>query len=76
MKLFPADRLDPGYLRAVLAALPQAPIVPTGGIDAGNAAAWLDAGAVALGIGSALTSDPEQLARLRAVLAVRPNHDS
>jgi 2-dehydro-3-deoxyphosphogluconate aldolase / (4S)-4-hydroxy-2-oxoglutarate aldolase len=57
VKLFPADQLGPDYLRAVLAALPQAPVIPTGGIDASNAAEWLDAGAVGLGVGGALTRD-------------------
>lgn len=58
IKLFPADGHAPGYLRAVRAALPQAPLVPTGGIDATNARAWLDAGAVALGVGGSLTRAP------------------
>jgi 2-dehydro-3-deoxyphosphogluconate aldolase / (4S)-4-hydroxy-2-oxoglutarate aldolase len=57
VKLFPADQLGPDYLRAVLAALPQAPVIPTGGIDASNAAEWLDAGAVGLGVGGALTRE-------------------
>lgn len=60
VKLFPADEHRPGYLRAIRAALPQAPMVPTGGIDASNAAEWLRAGAVAVGVGGALTRDPEQ----------------
>lgn len=55
VKLFPASELGVGYLRAVLAALPQAPLVPTGGVDATNARNWLDTGAVALGVGGALT---------------------
>ncbi len=55
VKVFPAAQLGPGFVRAVRAALPQAPLVPTGGIDAGNAAEWLAAGAVAVGCGGALT---------------------
>lgn len=58
VKLFPADEHRPGYVRAIRAALPQAPLVPTGGVDAANARAWLDAGAVALGVGGALTREP------------------
>jgi 2-dehydro-3-deoxyphosphogluconate aldolase / (4S)-4-hydroxy-2-oxoglutarate aldolase len=57
IKLFPAGALGPGYLRSVLAALPQAPIMATGGVGAHNAREWLEAGAVALGVGGALTSD-------------------
>jgi 2-dehydro-3-deoxyphosphogluconate aldolase/(4S)-4-hydroxy-2-oxoglutarate aldolase len=55
VKVFPAAQLGPGFVRAVRAALPQAPLVPTGGVDAGNAAQWLAAGAVAVGCGGALT---------------------
>jgi len=69
VKLFPANQLGPDYLRAVRAALPQAPIVPTGGIDAANAAAWLDAGAVALAVGDALTRESSQRARLRIIVS-------
>lgn len=58
VKLFPADRLTPADLRVLLAALPGAPLLPTGGIDASNAAEWLAAGAVAVGVGGALTRDP------------------
>lgn len=43
IKLFPADEHAPGYVRAIRAALPQAPLVPTGGVDASNAATWLAA---------------------------------
>ena len=69
IKLFPAAQVGAEYLKAVRAALPQVPIVPTGGVNAENARSWLDAGAVALGVGHALTSDPEQLARLCVTLS-------
>lgn len=62
IKLFPAEQLGPGYLSAVRAALPQAPIVPTGGVGAASAGVWLRSGAVALGVGGALTSDPSSAA--------------
>jgi 2-dehydro-3-deoxyphosphogluconate aldolase/(4S)-4-hydroxy-2-oxoglutarate aldolase len=55
VKLFPAGSLEPGYLRAVRAPFPALRLVPTGGIDAGNAREWLAAGAVALGVGGSLT---------------------
>jgi 2-dehydro-3-deoxyphosphogluconate aldolase / (4S)-4-hydroxy-2-oxoglutarate aldolase len=63
LKIFPASNLSPAWIRAVLAALPQAPLVPTGGIGLDDAHDWLDAGAVAVGIGSALTAGtPQQIA--------------
>lgn len=55
VKVFPAEVLGPGFVRAVRAALPQAPLVPTGGVNADNVAEWLRAGAVALGVGGYLT---------------------
>lgn len=57
VKLFPAGALGPGYLKAVRAPLPDIPIVPTGGVDVGAVGAWLDAGAVAVGVGSPLVGD-------------------
>ncbi len=69
VKLFPADRLTPADLRVLLAALPGAPLLPTGGITAANAAEWLAAGAVAVGVGSALTREPGRAGELLAALA-------
>jgi 2-dehydro-3-deoxyphosphogluconate aldolase / (4S)-4-hydroxy-2-oxoglutarate aldolase len=57
VKLFPAATLGPGYLKAVRAPLPDVPLIPTGGVDVEAAAAWLDAGAVAVGLGSPLLGD-------------------
>lgn len=48
-KLFPAPGLGPAYVSACLGPLPDLRIVPTNGVDAENAAAWLRAGAHALG---------------------------
>src|SRR5204863_761786 len=55
IKIFPAARLGPGYLRDLLGPFPQLRPIPTGGIDFSNAADFMTAGAFALGIGSALT---------------------
>lgn len=56
IKIFPARAVGPQYLRDLLAPLPGLHLVPTGGIDASNARAYLDAGAVAVGIGGSLVS--------------------
>ena len=69
VKLFPADRLTPADLRTLLAALPDARLLPTGGITAANAAEWLAAGAVAVGVGGALARGPERAPELLAALA-------
>jgi 2-dehydro-3-deoxyphosphogluconate aldolase/(4S)-4-hydroxy-2-oxoglutarate aldolase len=49
VKLFPAVRSGPEYLRAIRGPLPDIPIIPTAGVTTANAAEWLNAGAVALG---------------------------
>lgn len=57
VKLFPAGVLGAGYVRDVLATMPTLRLVPTGGIDLENAKSYLDAGAAAVAVGSAL-ADP------------------
>ena len=54
VKVFPASLGGIAYLKALRAPMPDIPIMPTGGVDLGNAADWLRAGAVALGVGSKL----------------------
>lgn len=56
IKIFPARLGGPQYLRDLLAPLPQLRLVPTGGVSAENARAYLDAGAVAVAIGGNLIS--------------------
>jgi 2-dehydro-3-deoxyphosphogluconate aldolase/(4S)-4-hydroxy-2-oxoglutarate aldolase len=56
VKLFPADVGGPAYIKSVLAPLPMLRIVPTGGVTPETAAAFLNAGSVALGAGSSLVS--------------------
>jgi 2-dehydro-3-deoxyphosphogluconate aldolase/(4S)-4-hydroxy-2-oxoglutarate aldolase len=49
VKIFPAVKFGPEYLKAVRGPLPQIPIMPTSGVDASNVADWFRAGAVAVG---------------------------
>lgn len=55
LKLFPANGFEPSFIGSVNGPLPNVRIMPTGGINISNMNAWLDAGAVAVGIGSDLT---------------------
>ncbi|RPF23421.1 bifunctional 4-hydroxy-2-oxoglutarate aldolase/2-dehydro-3-deoxy-phosphogluconate aldolase [Myceligenerans xiligouense] len=57
VKLFPASSHTPKFLRQIRGPLPDAGIMPTGTITRANAGEWLDAGAVALGIGSDLAHE-------------------
>jgi 2-dehydro-3-deoxyphosphogluconate aldolase/(4S)-4-hydroxy-2-oxoglutarate aldolase len=57
VKIFPCGSVGgPSYIKALKAALPQIPMVPTGGVNLTTAAAFLSAGAAALGIGGELIS--------------------
>jgi 2-dehydro-3-deoxyphosphogluconate aldolase/(4S)-4-hydroxy-2-oxoglutarate aldolase len=56
VKIFPADGLGPGYIKALRGPLPHLRIVPTGGVDVNTAGEFLRAGCVALGVGSSLIS--------------------
>ncbi|WP_232384712.1 bifunctional 4-hydroxy-2-oxoglutarate aldolase/2-dehydro-3-deoxy-phosphogluconate aldolase [Actinomadura violacea] len=56
LKLFPASGFTPAWIKDVRAALPQAALVPTGGVSIETAPAWIAAGAAACGMGSSLTS--------------------
>src|SRR5688572_1104566 len=54
VKVFPATALGPSYLKDVRAPLPQVKLMPTGGVTLDNAGEWIRAGAVAVGVGTAL----------------------
>ncbi len=54
VKVFPAGGLGPSYIKDVLAPLPNIPLVPTGGVNLDNCAAFLAAGAYTVAIGSQL----------------------
>lgn len=55
VKIFPCGNVGgPGYIKSLKAALPQVPMIPTGGVNLETAAAFLRAGASALGIGGEL----------------------
>lgn len=56
VKVFPASVLGPGYLKAVLAPLGHVKLMAVGGVDAGNIAGFLRAGAVGAGVGGSLVN--------------------
>ncbi|RMI42967.1 2-dehydro-3-deoxyphosphogluconate aldolase [Actinomadura harenae] len=63
VKLFPASQFAPADLKAIVQAVPHAPLVPTGGVSLASAASWLEAGAVAVGMGGELVRTPEEEVR-------------
>ena len=55
VKVFPAEMFGPAYIKALRAPLPQAPLMPTGGVTVENLQEWFASGAVAVGIGGSLS---------------------
>lgn len=72
VKLFPAEVLGPAFVRALRGPLPGAQVLVTGGVEPTESSVgeWLSAGALAVGLGSALFALPEGewQARLRDLL--------
>jgi 2-dehydro-3-deoxyphosphogluconate aldolase / (4S)-4-hydroxy-2-oxoglutarate aldolase len=69
VKLFPGSLVGPGYVREVLAPLTGVELIVTGGVNVSNARAFIEAGAVAVGVGSALTSAADVEAEARGLVA-------
>jgi 2-dehydro-3-deoxyphosphogluconate aldolase/(4S)-4-hydroxy-2-oxoglutarate aldolase len=74
VKLFPGSSLGPSHVRELRGPLPEIETIVTGGVDATNAIRFLEAGAVAVGIGSAIvraTADERRslIAAIRAAVA-------
>ncbi|MGX5715434.1 bifunctional 4-hydroxy-2-oxoglutarate aldolase/2-dehydro-3-deoxy-phosphogluconate aldolase [Arthrobacter sp. MAHUQ-56] len=60
VKLFPAELGGPAYVKTLLAPLPQAPVMPSGGVSPANVRDWFAAGVTAVGVGSFVTKAARQ----------------
>lgn len=56
VKVFPGEILGPAFVKAVKGPLPQAQLMPTGGVSLENISDWIKAGSVAVGVGGNLTA--------------------
>lgn len=54
VKVFPATKLGPSFIKDVMGPLPQVRLTPTGGVNLDNLGDFLKAGAVFVGVGTAL----------------------
>ncbi len=54
VKVFPGSLVGPGYIKALKGPFPDIPLMPTGGVNIENVAAWFSAGVIAVGVGSEL----------------------
>lgn len=57
IKLFPGSQFGPSMIKDIKGPLPQANVMPSGGVNVANLGEWIKAGAFAVGIGSDLTKD-------------------
>lgn len=60
VKLFPGSAFGPDFIKAVKAPLPQANIMPTGGVSLENVDQWIKNGVIAVGAGGKLASGPSE----------------
>ncbi|HHX38265.1 MAG TPA: bifunctional 2-keto-4-hydroxyglutarate aldolase/2-keto-3-deoxy-6-phosphogluconate aldolase [Clostridiaceae bacterium] len=55
IKVFPGSVFGPDFIKAVKGPLPQAVLMPTGGVSLDNVADWIKNGCIAVGVGGNLT---------------------
>jgi 2-dehydro-3-deoxyphosphogluconate aldolase/(4S)-4-hydroxy-2-oxoglutarate aldolase len=73
VKLFPASVVGPAFVRESRGPFPEIPLIPTGGLTAESAAAFVEAGAAAVGMGGWLMGDGDPAGveqRAREIVAV------
>ena len=60
LKVFPGELLGPKVITAIKGPIPQANLMPTGGVNVDNVGDWIRAGAVAVGAGGSLIGKPDE----------------
>lgn len=60
IKIFPGSAFGPSYIGAIKGPLPQAEIIPTGGVSLDNVQEWLQKGCIAVGVGGKLASGTKE----------------
>ncbi|CAN2924342.1 bifunctional 4-hydroxy-2-oxoglutarate aldolase/2-dehydro-3-deoxy-phosphogluconate aldolase [Streptococcus dysgalactiae] len=56
IKVFPGGVVGPGFIKDIHGPIPEVDLMPSGGVSVDNVKEWKNAGAVAVGVGSALAS--------------------
>ena len=56
LKVFPGDLAGPRFIKDLHGPIPNAVMMPSGGVDIDNVKDWIKAGAIAVGAGSSLTA--------------------
>lgn len=60
VKIFPATLFGPKIIKAIKGPIPQAELLPTGGVSHDNVKDWIDAGSFAVAAGSAIVEGADQ----------------
>lgn len=55
IKVFPGSAFGPDFIKAIKGPLPQAVLMPTGGVSLDNVDQWIKNGCIAVGVGGNLT---------------------
>lgn len=55
IKVFPGSAYGPSFIKAIKGPLPQAVLMPTGGVSLDNVNQWIQNGCIAVGVGGNLT---------------------
>lgn len=60
IKVFPGSEISSTFLQTINSPIPQAKLMPSGGVNTGNITDWLQRGAVAVSIGNSIAFDTEE----------------
>lgn len=74
VKVFPATALGPSFFKDIHGPLPHVRLMPTGGVTRENAGEWIKAGAVAIGVGTALVDKKAVAERRFDAIAANARH--
>lgn len=74
VKVFPATALGPGFFKDIRGPMPHVRLMPTGGVTRDNAGDWIRAGAVAIGVGTALVEKAAVKAKRFDAIAANARH--
>lgn len=71
IKVFPGSAFGPSFISAIKGPLPQAVLMPTGGVDLDNVGQWIKNGCMSVGVGGNLTkgTSEEMTAAAKAFVA-------
>ncbi|SMP40405.1 bifunctional 2-keto-4-hydroxyglutarate aldolase/2-keto-3-deoxy-6-phosphogluconate aldolase [Anoxynatronum buryatiense] len=72
IKVFPGSLGGPDFIKAVKGPLPQAVLMPTGGVSLENVDQWINNGCIAVGVGGNLTKGtPEDMTKAAQALVAK-----